>query len=251
MHQEERKIYLEHHPETKGNGYYVRDLQLPCGQLEGLRVPRSRDGGFKSELLPHRRRTIEQTPELLRALIIAGVSTRKIGEVFKQLYGMHLSPTTVSRLAHIAAEEIKAWRYRPLLSHYAVIHLDAVFVPLRRDRVEKEAVYIALATREDGHREILGYWLPGGGESAEDWREILQELRHRGVQEAAFIVSDALAGLKEVIVEVFPRSHYQRCVVHMMRHSSHKVRARDREAILGDFRRVYRAMDRAEVYTTF
>jgi len=251
MHQEERKIYLEHHPETKGNGYYVRDLQLPCGQLEGLRVPRSRDGGFKSELLPHRRRTIEQTPELLRALIIAGVSTRKIGEVFKQLYGMHLSPTTVSRLAHIAAEEIKAWRYRPLLSHYAVIHLDAVFVPLRRDRVEKEAVYIALATREDGHREILGYWLPGGGESAEDWREILQELRHRGVQEAAFIVSDALAGLKEVIVEVFPRSHYQRCVVHMMRHSSHKVRARDREAILGDFRRVYRAMDRAEAYTTF
>ena len=54
MLQEERKIYLEHHPETKGNGYYVRDLQLPCGQLEGLRVPRSRDGGFKSELLPHR-----------------------------------------------------------------------------------------------------------------------------------------------------------------------------------------------------
>ncbi len=77
MHQEERKIYLEHHPETKGNGYYVRDLQLPCGQLEGLRVPRSRDGGFKSELLPHRRRTIEQTPELLRVLIMAGVSTRK------------------------------------------------------------------------------------------------------------------------------------------------------------------------------
>ena len=155
MHQEERKIYLEHHPETKGNGDYARDLQLPCGQLEGLRVPRSRDGGFKSELLPHRRQTIEETPELLRALMMAGVSTRKIGEVFKPLYGMQLSPTPISRLAHISKEEIKAWRYRPLLSRCAVIQLDAVFVPLRRDRVEKEAVYIALATGEDGHREMV------------------------------------------------------------------------------------------------
>jgi len=94
-------------------------------------------------------------------------------------------------------------------------------------------------------------WLPGGSESAEDWREILQELQHSGVHAAAFIVGDGLSGLKEVIGEVFPRSHYQRGVVHMMRHSSHKVRARDREAILGDFRRVYRAMDRAEAYQHF
>jgi len=197
MHQEKRRIWLEIRPETKGNGCYARHLQLLCGQLEGIRVPRSRDGGFKRELLPYRRRTIKKTPELLRALIMAGVSTRKIGEVFKQLYGMQISPTTVSQLAQIAEQEIKAWRYRPLLSWYAVIQLDAVFVPLRRDRVEpvpilrqKEAVSTAWATQGDGHRKILGYWLPGGSESADDWREILQELQHRGVQESEFIVAD-------------------------------------------------------------
>lgn len=251
MLQEERLIYLEHHPETKGNGYYVRDLQLPCGELEDLRVPRSRDGGFKSQLLPHRRRSVEETQELVRALLLAGVSTRKIGEVLKQLYGMQLSPTTASRLAQIAQEEITAWRERPLSGRYAVIQLDAVFVPLRRDRVGKEAVYVALAIQEDGQRQILGYWLPGGSESAENWREILQELRQRGVEEVEFIVSDGLSGLKEVIAEVFPQARYQRCVVHMMRHSGNKVRPRDREAILGDFKRVYRAIDLEEAYQHF
>ena len=250
--QEERTIYLENHPETKGNGYYARDLQFPFGQLAGLRVPRSRDGGFKSQLLPHRQRALEETQELVRALMMAGVSTRKIGEVFKQLYGMALSPTTVSRLASIAEQEIKLWRHRSLLSRYAVLYLDAVFVvPLKRDRVDKEAVYVALAIREDGQRELLGYWLPGGGESAQNWREILLELQERGVQEVEFIVTDALTGLKEVVAEVFPQAQYQCCVVHMMRHSTHKVRARDREAILGDFKRVYRAMDVDEAYQCF
>ena len=83
MLQEERQIYLEEHPETKGNGYYDRDLQLPFGQLEDLHVPRSQDGRFKSQLLPHRRRSVEETQELVRALLMAGVSTRKIGEILK------------------------------------------------------------------------------------------------------------------------------------------------------------------------
>ncbi len=200
---------MQEHPETKGNGYYDRDLQLPFGELEDLPVPRSQDGGFKSELLPHRRRSVEETQELVRALLIAGVSTRKIGEVLKQLYGMQLSHTTASRLARVAQEEITAWRERPLCRRYGVIQLDAVFVPLKRDRVEKEAVYVALATQEDGHRQILGYWLPGGSESAENWREILQELRQRGVEDVECIVTDGLAGLKEVIAEVFPQAQHQ------------------------------------------
>ncbi len=251
MLQEERQLYLESHPETKGNGYYSRDLHLPCGELRAIRVPRSRDGGFKTRLLPERRRSIEETEALVRALIMAGVSTRKIGLVFKQLYGMNLSATTASRLSQIAEQEITAWRQRPLEKQYAVIFLDALFVPLKRDRVEKEAVYVALAIREDGRREILGYWLPGGVESAENWREILQELRERGVERAEFIVADGLSGLKKVISELFPTAYYQRCLVHMMRRSGARVRQRDREAILGDFKRVYQAVNKEQALEHF
>jgi len=80
MLQEERQIYLEEHPETKGNGYYDRDLQLPFGALEDLRVPRSRDGGFKSQLLPHRRCSVEETHECIRAMLVAGCRPARLGK---------------------------------------------------------------------------------------------------------------------------------------------------------------------------
>ena len=109
---EERKIYLKHHPETKGNAYYVWSPQLPYRKIADIRVPWSRDGGFKSQLLLHRRCSVEETQELVRALLLVGVPTRKIGEVLKKLYGMQLSPTTASCLAQIAQQEITAWRER-------------------------------------------------------------------------------------------------------------------------------------------
>ena len=72
---------------------------------------------------------------------------------------------------------------------------------------------------------------------------MLQELRQRGVEGVEFIVADGLAGLKEVIAKVFPQRRYQRCVVHMMRRNGNMVRVRDRDGILGYFKRVYRPMD--------
>ena len=221
-------------------------LTLPCGQLRDIHVPRSRDGGFKSQLFPQRRRSLTETEDLIRAMIMAGVSTRKMGEVFNRLFGMGLSHTTVSRLGAIAEQEITAWRERALQKRYGVIFLNVVFVSLKRDRVEKEAVYVALAIGEDGRREILGYWIPRGGESAENWREFLQDLRRKGLESAEFIVTDGLAGLKEVIADVFPTIQYQRYVTHMMRRSSTRVRVSDREFILADFKRVYQVIDKEQ-----
>ena len=69
----------------------------------------------------------------------------------------------------VAQKEIGALLERRLSRRYAVIQLDAVYFPLKHDRVEKEAVYVTLAIQEDGHRQILGYWLPGGNEAAENF----------------------------------------------------------------------------------
>ena len=108
--------------------------------------------------------------------------------------------------------------------------------------MEKEAVYVALAIQEDGQQQILVYWLLSVSESAENRREILQELRQCGVEEAEFIASDNLAGLKGIIAEVFTKDRYQHCVAHMMHHSSSTVRARGRGAILRHFKQDYRAI---------
>ena len=240
---EERQIYLDNHPLTKGNGYYSRSLKTAFGELGDIQVPRSRDNGFKSTILPERHRYSVDLEELIRALILAGVSSRKLGEVLKQLYGNSLSHASIARISDVAEAQIQAWRTRRLQASYGVIMFDATYFPLKRNSVEQEAIYVALGIRYDGSREILGYWLPGGSEGAGNWREILEELKERGVEQVSFFVTDGLKGLKEAIREVFPQSGYQRCVLHMVRWSLNKVRVKDRSAVAEDLKRIYRAAD--------
>jgi len=171
---EERRAYLEDHPQTKSNGCYYRDLLILMGNSKGVQVPRSRDGRFHSELLPYRRRYSVELEELVRALIVAGVFSRKMGEVLDELYGKRLFHSTLARLSEVAEGEIENWRQRPFELRYAVVYLDAMFFPLKRNRVESEAIYLSLAIRGDGQRELLGYWLPGDSESALNWYDKLE-----------------------------------------------------------------------------
>ncbi|URA09758.1 transposase [Thermospira aquatica] len=84
-----------------------------------------------------------------------------------------------------------------------MVFLDAMVFPIKRDRVENESIYVAIGITPEGRRKILGYYLPGGMESAYNWREIL-DIRERGVKQIHFIVSDGLSGMKNVITEIYP-----------------------------------------------
>lgn len=167
MLKEEREIYLEENPKTKGNGYYERDLKTALGELERLQIPRTRDNGYRSGFIPYRKHSTGDLDELIRAMLISGVSTRKIAEVLKQLYGVNMSHGNISRISQVGIEEIKKWRERRLREEYAVVFLDATVFPIKRDTVENESIYVALGITVEGYREILGYWLPGG------WRKCL------------------------------------------------------------------------------
>ncbi|URA10411.1 transposase [Thermospira aquatica] len=131
MLKEEREIYLENNPPTKGN---ERDLKTAFGELTAIRVPRTRDNGFKSALLPYRKRITEDLDALIRAMLISGMSTRKIAEVLKELYEIKISYANISRISQVGIEEIQKWRSRPLMEEYAVVFLDAMVFPIKRDR---------------------------------------------------------------------------------------------------------------------
>ena len=181
---EERKEYLERNPGTKGNGYYTRELICGLLGIEDLRVLRTRDGNFRSVFLPYKKKYTEDMEEVIKALFIAGVSQRKFAQVLELLYGMKLSASTISRMAKVGYEEVEKWKNRPLEERYAVIFLDATYFLLRRTKISKEPIYVALGVKEDGRREILGWWLGGSDEeSAGIWDEILQELKERGVKQ--------------------------------------------------------------------
>lgn len=80
MLNQERKEYLKQCPHTKGNGFYSRSLGTKYGTIEDLKVPRTRDGGFKSDLIP-RTHSDAQLDQLVTELFIEGISTRKIEDL--------------------------------------------------------------------------------------------------------------------------------------------------------------------------
>ena len=154
---------------------------------------------------------------------------------------MNISHAMASRLTEVAREEIEKWKMRSLVSRYPVILMEGTYFPVRRGTVSKEVIYVMVGIREDGRREILGYEIGGEGKSSRVWKELLCQIKERGVEEVEIIVGDGLVGLKEAIAEVYPGSRYQHCVMHAVRNTLVRVKVRDRSEIAKDLKGIYKA----------
>lgn len=87
-----------------------------------------------------------------------GITTRKIADLIEKIYGSHYSPTTISNITKVVDEQVTAFHSRLILHfQYVCLFLDANYIPLRRDAVQKEAIYIALGITYSGEKEILDY----------------------------------------------------------------------------------------------
>lgn len=241
---EERTIFLENQSFTKANGYYERKLGSVYGEVSDLQIPRTRDSSFRSVLLPDGKAD-SHLEQLISHLYTAGISTRKIECALLKHFGVSLSHSSIARLSSVAHEEVLKWRQRPL-NDYAAIFIDAFFFPLKRDTVENEAVYVALGINSEGHREVIGFWIPGGSEGASNWEEILRDMKSRGVNNIDFIVADGLTGISEAISRVFPKAKYQYCVLHACRSTLNKVRASDKKEVSEDLKSIYLANSQME-----
>ena len=240
----ERKEYLEENRNTRANGYYQRRPRTILGELE-LDVPRTRDNGFKPSILPERKRVTFLLDDIIRAMFIAGLSARKTGEVLKELIGSSVSVSSVSSSVDIADETIEKFRNRRL-GYYPVLYIDATYIPLKRDDVDKEAVYVVLALESNGKREILGYYLPGGDEKASVWKEIFDDLIRRGLKQPKLIISDDLTGLDNIIKDVFPNSNHQLCWFHLKRNLKNRVRRKHWDEILNELDEIINSKDESE-----
>jgi len=238
---EERRIYLDQQ-EDYANGFYTRDLLTKYGKVQDLKVPRVRNGSFRPAILPERRRAELDLTSAVITLYAVGVSTRKISQFLESIYGAYYSPQSISRLIKVTEDEVRSWKERALSEEYLAIFLDGTYLSIRRNEVAKEPVYLALGIKPDGRREILGFWLFGSeGESAKNWEEILRELNRRGVKKVQLFITDDLPGIENAIKMVYPASEWQLCVLHTVRNSLNKVRAKDRGLFAEDLKRIYRA----------
>jgi transposase-like protein len=225
------------------NGNYSRNFQTKYGIIEKLEVPRDRNNDFQTALFePYKRRDdwLEQTVIQMYA---RGLSTRDIANLIEQMYGQKYSATSVSNLTDIAVKEINQWKNRPLEKRYSVLFIDALSIKIRREHVGNESAYIIIGINEEGYREILDFYI-GVTESATLWEEVLMNLKSRGVEQVLLGVMDGLPGLTDAFLKVYPKADVQRCVVHKVRNTLHKVKKKHTDEIVTDLKKIYKAPSR-------
>lgn len=226
------------------NGNYTRTFKTEYGELN-LVIPRDRKGDFTQQTVPAYKRTNDSLEATIIQLFQKGITMSEISELIEKMYGHYYTPQTISNMSKLLSEDILAFKERPLETRYAVIFMDATHIPLKRKTVSKEAVYIVIGIRLDGTKEVLGFTI-APTESAYVWKEVLQDLKHRGLEEVLLVVTDGLSGIEESIHCIYPNAQFQQCCVHISRNIAHKVRVTDRKEICNDFKAVYQAISKEE-----
>lgn len=226
------------------NGNYSRTFKTEYGELN-LTIPRDRNGEFSQQTLPAYKRTNDSLETTVIQLFQKGITMSEISELIEKMYGHHYTPQTISNMSKLVSEDVLAFKERTLEASYSVIFMDATHIPLKRQTVSKEAVYITIGIRLDGTKEVLGFTI-APTESAYIWKEVLQDLKNRGLEEVLLVVTDGLSGIEESIHSVYPNAQFQQCCVHVSRNIAHKVRIRDRKEICEEFKAVYQATSKEE-----
>lgn len=170
-----------------------------------------------------------------------GMSQRDISSTIEDIYGFSVSHEMISDITDVIIPELEEWRIRPLKRCYPFLFVDCMYVSLRQEYEVKDcAVYVILGYDLQGHKEILGLWL-SPTESKNQWMQIFDELKKRGLEDVFFISMDGVSGLEEGAKAIFPNVVVQRCIVHLIRNSIKYVPSKDYKKFTQSLKRVYGA----------
>ena len=235
--------YKNKDTDNSRNGHSSKTLRTSFGDVE-VSVPRDRKGEFDPQILKKNQTSISQDiEEKILSMYAKGMTTGDIETHIRDIYGVEVSNTTVSRITDKILPIAKEWQQRPLENIYAVMFLDAIHYHVRSEgQIVKKAVYIAIGINLDGRKDVLGMWV-GENESAKYWASVLNSLRNRGVEDIFIACTDNLTGFSAAIEAVFPKTEIQNCIIHQLRNSSKYVSYKDIKALMADLKAVYAAVD--------
>lgn len=207
------------------NGYLPgREVQTGIGPVS-VSVPRLRDRTpsgeasirFTSAILPKYLRRTRSVEALIPWLYLKGISTGQFAEALAALLGTdapNLSASTVARLNALWRAEYEAWRVRDLSDkQYAYFWVDGVYFTPRIEH-ERQCMLVVIAATEQGRKELLAVE-DGFRESTDSWRNLLLELKARGLEIGPKLaVGDGALGFWRALLEVYGSCDQQRCWVH-------------------------------------
>ncbi len=200
-----------------------RKVQTGIGSVS-VRKPRTRDRSssqtdkisFTSLILPNYMRRSPSLDEVLPYLYLKGISLGDFQDALKALLGAdapNLSRETIRRLKAKWQEEWQDWRKRGLSAkRYVYIWADGIYLQARKD--DKQCILVIIGATPEGKKELVGF-LDGYRESAQSWRELLIDLRERGLAIAPELaIGDGAMGFWAALSEVYGTTKHQRCWVH-------------------------------------
>jgi transposase-like protein len=234
----------------------VRPIQTGIGPVE-VEKPKARDRGassaeerirYSSSILPKWARRTKSLDVLLPALYLRGISTGDFQEVLTALLGKdapNLSPAVIARLKSEWEDEYRRWQVRDLSARrYVYVWADGVYLQARMEP-QAECMLVLIGATPEGKKELLGF-RTGMRESAQSWKELLVDLKARGLSVAPEIaVGDGALGFWRALDEAFPSTRHQRCWQHKTLNVLDKLPKSVQPNAHGDLREIWLSPNRA------
>ncbi|CAM5369625.1 IS256 family transposase ISDku1 [Streptomyces afghaniensis] len=222
------------------NGYSKKTIKSKLGETK-LNIPRDRKGEYEPQIIKKYETSINGLEDQIIALYSKGMSTRDIESHMRDIYGISVSPTLVSKVTDKVLPLVYEWQSRLLEPVYPIVFLDAIHFKVKHEnRIVSKAAYTVLGINTDGIKDILGIWI-GEEESASFWLNVCQDLKSRGVEDILIACKDGLSGFTEAINATFPKTDVQSCIIHQLRNNSKTVPNKNRKEFMNDLKNVYKA----------
>ena len=224
------------------NGYKSKRVNSSYGSMD-IDVPQDRKSTFEPQIVKKRQKDISDIDQKIISMYAKGMTIRQISETIEDIYGFETSEGFISDVTDKILPQIEDRQNRPLDEVYPILYIDAIHYSVRDNGViRKLAAYVILGINTEGKKEVLSITV-GDNESSKYWLSVLNELKNRGVKDILIICADGLSGIKEAIAAAFPKTQYQRCIVHQVRNTLKYVPDKDRKSFASDLKTIYHASD--------
>ncbi len=236
------------------NGTYDRHFTLKdIGEVQ-VKVPRDREGDFKTNVIPRSKQYEEEISRDISLMFLTGISTRSLSMISRRLIGRRISHTEISHANTDLTDAVEKWRIRDLSREpVKYLFVDGVNFRMRVGRsIELIPVLVAIGVTERGHKLVVGLQA-GDKESASSWREFFKDLKVRGMdnRKVTLGIMDGLSGLESVFEEEFPKAEIQRCQVHVARNVLAKVPKKLKQAVADEMRTIFYASTKEKALESF
>jgi len=238
-----------------------RTIQTGIGSVE-VRQPRVRDRSgaddepirFLPAILPRYARRTKSLDALLPILYLRGISSGDFQEALAALLGKdapNLSPAVLGRLKAGWQSEFDRWQQRDLSARrYVYIWADGIYLQARMD-VEKQCILVLIGATPEGKKELIGFQA-GYRESAQSWRELLADLKSRGLAVAPELaIGDGALGFWKALEQEFGATRHQRCWVHKAMNVLNKLPKSVQPRAKADLKEIWMAESRGDAEKAF